>query len=188
MGAQLTHRRATSIGDHGGFLAGIAERQVTGRPTRLKQVKRRPGTLSDAEVQQVLDACERSRDRLPMALMFETGCRIRQALGLRHEDINTDRRSLTLRPRDNNANRARGKSRDPEEIPVRQTLLDLYTDYLFGEYGELDCDYVFREPVERDGRCTDEVLGGDDIDVIRPASSASGRARLARASEPTRCR
>ncbi|MGC4985298.1 MULTISPECIES: tyrosine-type recombinase/integrase [unclassified Streptomyces] len=143
MGAQLTHRRATSIGDHGGFLAGIAERQVTGRPTRLKQVKRRPGTLSDAEVQQILDACERLRDRLLMALMFETGCRIGQALGLRHEDINTDRRTLTLQPRDNNANRARGKSRDPKEIPVRQTLLDLYTDYLFAEYGELDCDYVF---------------------------------------------
>ncbi|MFF0228600.1 tyrosine-type recombinase/integrase [Streptomyces sp. NPDC004629] len=143
MGAQLTHRRATSIGDHGGFLAGIAERQVNARPTRLKQVKRRPTTLTDAEVQRILDACERLRDRLLMALMFETGCRIGQALGLRHEDINTDRRTLTLRPREDNANRARGKSRDPKEIPVRQTLLDLYTDYLFAEYGELDCDYVF---------------------------------------------
>lgn len=37
MGAQLTHRRATSISDHGGFLTGIAERQITRLPTRLKQ-------------------------------------------------------------------------------------------------------------------------------------------------------
>ncbi|MET9659283.1 hypothetical protein [Streptomyces sp. NPDC006510] len=44
MGAQLIHRRATSFGDHGGFLAGIAERQVTVRPTRLKQTKCRPPT------------------------------------------------------------------------------------------------------------------------------------------------
>jgi integrase len=78
-----------------------------------------------------------------MALMFETGCRIGQALGLHHEDIDTDRRAVTLWPRDNNVNRARGKSRDPKQIPVRRTLLDLYADYLFGEYGELDCDYVF---------------------------------------------
>ncbi|MDX3690240.1 tyrosine-type recombinase/integrase [Streptomyces europaeiscabiei] len=143
MGAHLTRRRAPSVGDHGGFLVGIAEREVTRRPTRLKQVKRRPTTLTDADVQRILDACERLRDRLLMALMFETGCRIGQALGLRHEDINTDRRTLTLRPREDNANRARGKSHDPKEIPVRQTLLDLYTEYLFAEYGELDCDYVF---------------------------------------------
>ncbi|MFE1314719.1 tyrosine-type recombinase/integrase [Streptomyces sp. NPDC058755] len=143
MGAQLVHRRPASIGDHGGFLAGIAERQVIGRPTRLRQTKRRLPTLTDAQVQQILDACDRVRDRLLLALMFETGCRIGQALGLRHEDIDTDRRTLTLRPREDNANRARGKSRDTKEIPVRCTLLDLYTDYLFAEYGELDCDYVF---------------------------------------------
>ncbi|MFI8951479.1 tyrosine-type recombinase/integrase [Streptomyces sp. NPDC053750] len=87
MGAQLSHRRAASIGDHGGFLGGIAERQITTRPTRLKQTKRRPPTLTDVEVQQILDACGRVRDRLLMALMFETGCRIGQALGLCHEDM-----------------------------------------------------------------------------------------------------
>jgi integrase/recombinase XerD len=76
-------------------------------------------------------------------IAFETGCRIGQALGMRHEDISTDRLTITLQPRENNANRARGKSRDPRQIPVRQALLDLYADYLFGEYGELSCDYVF---------------------------------------------
>src|SRR6266566_395092 len=118
MGAQLERYRPARPGDYGGFLA-------------------------DIEVQQILDACDRLRDRFLMALMFETGCRIGQALGLHHEDIGTDRRAVTLWPRDNNVNRARGKSRDPKQIPVRRTLLDLYADYLFGEYGELDSDYVF---------------------------------------------
>lgn len=143
MGAQLERHRPARPGDHAGFLAGIVERSVKARPTRLKEEKRRPETLSDAEVQQILDSCDRLRDRLLMALMLETGCRIGQALGLRHEDINTDRLTITLRPRENNANRARGKSRDPKQIPVRRALLDLYADYLFGEYGELDSDYVF---------------------------------------------
>ena len=118
MGAQLERRRPARPGDHAGFLAGIAERSARDRPARLKQEKRRPETLSDAEVQQILDACDRLRDRLLMSVLFETGCRIGQALGLRHEDIDTDRLTITLQPRENNANRARGKSRDPRQVPV----------------------------------------------------------------------
>ncbi len=82
MGAQLERHRPARPGDHAGFLAGIAERSVRERPTRLKEKKRRPETLSDAEVQQILDACDRLRDRLLMSVMFETGCRIGQALGM----------------------------------------------------------------------------------------------------------
>ncbi|WP_199565801.1 tyrosine-type recombinase/integrase [Spongiactinospora rosea] len=143
MGLHTGRVRPARTGDHRGFLAGIAAGSVTERPTRLKETKRRPSTLTDSEVQRILDSCAHLRDRLLMSMMFETGCRVGQALGLRHEDVNTDQRTITLRPRDNNVNRARGKSRDPKQIPVRQTLLELYTDYLFTEYGELDCDYVF---------------------------------------------
>jgi hypothetical protein len=35
-----------------------------------------------------------------------------------------------------------GKNREPRRIPVRRSLCDLYVDYLFAEYGELDSDYV----------------------------------------------
>src|SRR5260370_8846550 len=143
MGAQLERHRPARPGDPAVVLAGMAERWVRERRTRLKEKKRRPETLSDAEVQQILDACDRLRDRLLMSVMFETGCRIGQAPGMRHEDINTDRLTITLQPRENNANRARGKSWDPKQIPVRQALLDLYADSLFGEYAEPSCDYVF---------------------------------------------
>src|SRR5260370_34349295 len=142
MGAELERHRPARPGDRAGVLAGIAERSVRERPTRLKEKKRRPETLSDAEVQQILDACDRLRDRLLMSVMFETGCRIGQALGMRHEDISTDGLTITLQPRENNANRARGKSRDPRQIPVRRALLDLHADYLFGEDGELRCHYL----------------------------------------------
>src|SRR5450759_2401608 len=37
MGAQLERRRPARPGDHAGFLAGIAERSVGERPTRLKE-------------------------------------------------------------------------------------------------------------------------------------------------------
>jgi integrase/recombinase XerD len=44
-------------------------------------------------------------------------------------------------PRDN-GNGARSKSREPRLIPVSAGLVRLYADYLHGEYGDLDCDYV----------------------------------------------
>jgi integrase len=143
LAAQLVTFRAMRRGDDRGFLAGIATGPVKVRPTKLKTSKARPATLTDEEVQRVLDACTRLRDRFLLALMFETGCRIGQALGLRHEDVDTDRYAITLVPRRDNANRARGKHREPKQIPVRRALCDLYVNYLFAEYGELDSDYVF---------------------------------------------
>ncbi|GGU94743.1 hypothetical protein GCM10010182_08680 [Actinomadura cremea] len=91
----------------------------------------------------MLDACTRLRDRFSMSLMFETGCRVGRAPGLRHEDISTDQRFIRLLPREDNADRARGRSREARQIPVRQALCDLYVDCLFGEYGELESDCVF---------------------------------------------
>ncbi len=48
--------------------------------------------------------------------------------------------SVVLRDNDNGA---RSKSREPRSIPVNAELVRLYADYLHGEYGDLDCDYVF---------------------------------------------
>jgi integrase len=144
LAAQLGVYRSARGGTDRGFLAGIAGGgPVKVRPAKLRASKSRPATLTDEQVQWVLDACTRLRDRLLLALMFETGCRIGQALGLRHEDINTDRGAITLVPRRDNANRARGKHREPKQIPIRRAWCDLYVDYLFAEYGELDSDYVF---------------------------------------------
>lgn len=68
--------------------------------------------------------------------------RIGEALGLRHEDLAAAEREVAVVPRDN-GNRARSKSREPRLIPVSAGLIRLYADYLNGEYGSLDCDYVF---------------------------------------------
>ena len=42
-----------------------------------------------------------------------------------------------------NANGARSKSRESRTIPVSGELIRLYADYLHGEYGQIDSDYVF---------------------------------------------
>lgn len=64
-----------------------------------------------------------------------------EALGLRHEDIAAAEREISIVPRQN-ANGARAKS-GQRTIPVGAELIHLYADYLHGEYGGIDSDYVF---------------------------------------------
>lgn len=66
LAAQLATYRHARGGIDRGFLAGIAAGPVKVRATKLKTAKRRPATLSDEQVQRVLDACTRLRDRLLM--------------------------------------------------------------------------------------------------------------------------
>ena len=108
----------------------------------LKAAKRLPRVLTVAEMQAILDGCVRLRDRLLWALLCETGMRVGEALGLRHEDIDAAACQVSVVPRFN-ANGARVKSGRSRAIPVRPAVVRLYADYLDAEYGDLDSDYVF---------------------------------------------
>jgi integrase/recombinase XerD len=114
----------------------------TRRAITLKTPKKLPRVLTVAEMQAILDACDRLRDRFLCALLYESGLRIGEALGLRHEDIDAAACEVTVVPRVN-ANGARSKSRQARTVPVRAGVIRLYADYLHLEYGDLDSDYVF---------------------------------------------
>jgi integrase/recombinase XerD len=112
------------------------------RTITLKTAKKLPRVLTVVEVQAILDACDHLRDRFLFALLWDSGVRIGEALGLRHEDIAAAEREVTISPRDND-NRARSKSRRSRTIPVSGELIRLWADYLADEYGDLESDYVF---------------------------------------------
>jgi site-specific recombinase XerD len=112
------------------------------RAISLKAAKKLPRILSAAEAQAILDACERLRDRLLFAVLFDSGMRIGEALGLRHEDWAVAERELSVVPRLND-NGARTKSATGRTVPVGAELIRLYADYMHAEYGDLDSDYVF---------------------------------------------
>jgi site-specific recombinase XerD len=125
------------------FLHHISKGQPVARRTiALKTSRKLPRVLTVSEVQTILDACGRLRDRLLFAVLYDTGMRIGEALGLRHEDISAAERQITVLPR-TNANGARTKSATTRTIPVSAELVRLYADYLHEEYGDLDSDYVF---------------------------------------------
>ena len=112
------------------------------RVIALKAPKKLPRVLTPDEVQAILDSCDRLRDRLLFAVLYATGMRIGEVLGLRHNDIAAAEREVTVRRRDN-ANGARTKSPTTRTVPVSAELIRLFADYLHTEYGDLDSDYVF---------------------------------------------
>ncbi len=125
------------------FMHHISKGQpVTRRAIALKSSRKLPQVLTADEVQAILDACGRLRDRLLFAVLYDTGMRVGEALGLRHEDVAAAEREITVAPRFN-ANGARAKSGTARTIPVSAELIRLYADYLHEEYGDLDSDYVF---------------------------------------------
>jgi integrase/recombinase XerD len=112
------------------------------RAIAVKAPTKLPRVLTVDEVQTILDACTRLRDRFLFALLHDSGVRVGEALGLRHEDVAAAEREIRIVARVN-ANRARSKSQRQCGIPVSAGLIRLHGDYMYDEYGDLDSDYVF---------------------------------------------
>lgn len=119
-------------------------RYATGkRPIQVIVPDTIPDILTQDQAAVIVNAASTLRDRLLLLMMLLNGLRVGAALGLRHEDINVRKKSLTIRPRDDNANGARAKRRSDLTLPLHPAVGRIYTDYLDIEYGDLDSDYVF---------------------------------------------
>lgn len=112
--------------------------------------------LTDKEIQQILEQTTHARDRLLVALLVVTGCRIGEALGLRREDMHLLASSKVLGcpvegphvhiRRRQNTNGALAKTRKPRWIPVGGDIGALYADYQWEREKvpeAADCDMVF---------------------------------------------
>jgi integrase/recombinase XerD len=132
-------------GRYKSFLHGIVKQQpIAAKVLKLKEPKFYPGNLSAQEVQNILEACRHLRDRFLIYLLYESGLRIGEALGLRHEDmISGGVNEIKVIPRANNENGARAKSKCERTIHVSASLMSLYSQYLIEEYPSVDSDYVF---------------------------------------------
>jgi len=110
---------------------------------RLPRRANRVQVLTIQEVHQILGVCRDRRDRLLIMLAFTTGMRVGQILGLRHEDIDTRARTITVEARVDNPNGARSKGNRAGWIPISDQLNRLYIEYMHEEYGYLDNPFVF---------------------------------------------
>ena len=127
------------------FLQGIAKtKEVKTKLLKVKEPSTLPRCLTTDEVRKLINGCNNKRDKFLICLLYETGMRIGEALGLRHGDIHSaGENSIEVVHRHDNFNEARAKSGD-RLIHVSKDLMKLYSDYLIEEYpSDIDSDYVF---------------------------------------------
>ena len=159
------------------FLHHITKsKPIRTRLVKLKEPKHHPKTLSSEQVKQLIDACNRVRDKFLICLLHESGMRIGQALGLRHEDIQSWDNLIKIVPRDNNANGARAKSTSPYNVDVSKELMGLYSKYLQDEFmevlGDDLSDYVFVNLW--DGRIGSPVTYSNVMDLFNRLKRKTG--------------
>ncbi|MFM2315116.1 MAG: hypothetical protein RLZZ04_4392 [Cyanobacteriota bacterium] len=112
---------------------------------KLKEPKKFPGTLTTEQVQTLVNACNNLRNKFLIKLLFETGIRVGEALGLRHSDVNSvgGKNEIHIMYRDDNVNDAKGKSKSERIVQASGDLMRLYGRYIIDEYPDVDSDYVF---------------------------------------------
>lgn len=156
---------------------GLLHHITKGKSVRTRLIKltvprRLPQTLTPEQVQQLVAACRRLRDKFLVSLLYETGMRVGQALGLRHEDIHSWDNVIRIVPREDHVNGVRAKAQEPYSIPVSASLMTLYTDYLLHEFNDTESDYVFVNLW--DGVIGRPMTYGAVIDLFRRLSKTSG--------------
>ncbi|MGE4545435.1 MAG: tyrosine-type recombinase/integrase [Pedobacter sp.] len=99
--------------------------------------------LKKHELDKIFECCRTIRDKLIFSLFYETGARIGELLGLRHEDIEAWDNKITFRKRRNNPNKSNQKTKAPRTLDVTPDVMNLYTSYLVEEVEDLENDFVF---------------------------------------------
>jgi len=132
----MPHRRQYKPFLHGIVKAKPEQRRVVS----ARREQRLPRTLTIEQVDALIDACTHVRDKFLLTLLFQSGMRIGQVLGLKHADLSVEDGSLQIVPRDDNPNGARAKTRNPYVIPALPEVMQLYTDYLIEDLGALEVD------------------------------------------------
>lgn len=128
------------------FLHHISKgKEVKTRLLKIKEPKTFPGCLTPEQVNTLVEACSNRRDKFLIRLLYESGLRIGEALGLRHEDMATGKdNAIKIIPRIDNINYVRAKGGIERTVHVSKELMQWYSAYLIDEYPEdLDCDFVF---------------------------------------------
>lgn len=119
---------------------------VQGKFLRVKEPKTFPGCFTIEQVKNIIQACNNRRDKLLVCLLYESGIRVGEALGLRHSDIisNGKCNQIEIVARIDNHKDANVKNDSERTVDVPISVIKLYYDYFVYDYPEsINCDYVF---------------------------------------------
>jgi len=131
------HRAYDPVAAYKPFLAHISQRRITRTKDRylrgdLGRVRRKVSEkrLVPEQILELVKSCQLLRDAFLIVLLYNTGMRIGEALGLRHADIDLAQETIWVVPREDNENGARAKSGRLRAIPTHGYVLGMYEDYI----------------------------------------------------------
>jgi integrase/recombinase XerD len=99
------------------------------RLVSLKAPKNLPKTITEKQMQLILQACNNDRDRFLLCLLYETGLRIGQALSLHHKDIKSFDNEIHVIYRKDHPYQIRNKSHTSNILPISPSLMRQYVAY-----------------------------------------------------------
>ncbi|MBV9410859.1 MAG: tyrosine-type recombinase/integrase [Acidimicrobiia bacterium] len=151
---------------------GLATRQVRARrrsagPPLVRTPRTLPKVLEPAEVNALLAALRRWRDRAMVEAMVLGGLRCCEVVGLRHEEVRAVERRLFI---------AEGKGGHQRLVPVSARFFSSLAHYLDEERPPTDTDRVF---VVLKGPRRGEPLSIDGLEqIVRGAKQRAGLGRV----------
>jgi len=112
---------------------------------KLKQPREKLKVLSPEQVQTLVDACRNTRDKFLLALLYETGMRIGEALSLQLSDIIPAAKKITIKDRGELSNEAEIKTVSSlRTLDISIELANLYRAYILDTHTEeVDTNFVF---------------------------------------------
>lgn len=128
-----------------GFLyeMGIKRNHYKSNIFKLKEKDKQLQVISREQVNTLIGACKYIRDKFMIALIFESGIRLGEALGLRKSDIVIWDNKIKIVARENKENGASVKNKAEGEIIIPSYICDLYIKYMQEEYIDNKEGYIF---------------------------------------------
>ena len=116
-------------------MSSIFKKPIVSEPVRA---------ITRKEYNIIFQACVNNRDKLLIALLFEGGLRLNEALGLHVSDISEiEDKILYIVARENNENGARVKGNAEGVIYLPDYVVDLLLNYINEDVLEYDSDFLF---------------------------------------------
>ncbi|NFL34505.1 hypothetical protein FDB64_05345 [Clostridium botulinum] len=142
---ELNVYKTGGFSSYKGFLyeMGTRKKTISSSILRLKEKDRIPKTINRKDLEVLISRCRYLRDRFLICLLFETGLRLGEALGLRKSDFVIWDNKVKVVSRENLENGVSVKNKSEGEIIIPKYLTQIYCEYLECEYIENENEYIF---------------------------------------------
>ncbi len=150
-----------------GFLYGIAYKKesTVKNVLKLKEPIKESKTLTKEQIEEVYNECKNLRDKFLIALLYETGVRIGEALSLWLEDFDISNRVIEIKDRGWLENNAEIKTvTSPRTIDISQSIINMFMEYIeIYHTEEVLTNHVF---IKIKGKHKNQAMNYVDVDNL----------------------